>query len=301
MEVPVQAAWPPIRVYGLPQPWREARGWIAQASSPQELEPGDIWALPPAGEAERLRAAGIHVLLTDPAPGGAPEPASAWRGYALSVSPLGDALSALERQKAGLLDFQERYRALVLKAGFYAARIDRTAARVFASTTPTGIALSLHRQILGRKADPPYRYALLAFSAVLLAAAILVRNKRALLALAGALSAGFFAFALLHPPGLRSLAVELALPEGEPRGIPLERVLPQTAREYRYRQPGIPPGSCTLAYRAFLAPGGEVPLQPFLREKLLRFHPPPEVRQAGERFLLHSPVPLSAWSLHGPQ
>jgi hypothetical protein len=303
LAVPVEASGPRISVYGAPEPLRNSNRWIAEASSPQQLRPGDIRVLPQGSETAALRAAGIHVLMpgliAEETLGSSP----AWQGYRLQAPILGAAAltAILEKQQDKLLAFKERYRELVIGASFHAPRIDREAPLVFPPATPAGIAHTLHREILDDSVGPLYRYALLGFCLPLLAGVALMKRRQALLALAGFLLAGFLTLTLLAPPQLRSLTVELALPDAQERGISLERVFPETPKRYQYRQRGIPPGTCTLVYRAFLAPGGEVPIQPFAREELLRFNQLPEVRQERGRLFLRSPSPLSAWSLHEPE
>ena len=303
LAVPVEASGPRLSVYGSPEPLRNSSRWIAEASSPQQLRPGDIWVLPQESETAALRAAGIHVLMPGLAAEETPGSSPVWQGYRLFAPDLGEATltAVLAKQQDKLLEFKERYRELVIGASFHAPRIDREAPLVFPPATPAGIAYTLHREILNDSVGPLYRYALLGFSLPLLAGVALMKRRQALLALAGSLLAGFLTLTLLAPPELRSLTVELALPEARERGISLERVSPETPKRYQYRQRGIPPGSCTLVYRVILAPGGEVPLQPFDREELLAFNQLPEVRQERGRLFLRSPSPLSAWSLHEPE
>jgi hypothetical protein len=252
--------------------------WFSRVDSAAALGPGDLLVRGrEEGDAEALRAAGIHVLvLGASARMPADDPPSAWRGYLLRCPDRAAAGRLLERERGRLVEFKER--CLQAVGG---ARAD--------------IAYTLAREELAPRVAAPLGYALLAFYAPVLAAAAALRRPRVPLILAGALLAGFVVFTLLSPGEVRSLRVEFPPPGGGERPA-LVRVAPG-----EYRQAGMPAGSPILLYQGFLAPGGELPLQELLREKMVRFNQVPEVRQTEGRLYLRFRNPLAAWSLHAPR
>ncbi len=302
LSIPLELPAPRISEYGSGTPLPDSPFFTAVAS-PGELGPGDVRVLPRGGDPKRLRAAGIHVVTAGRAGEEEPESPDPWRGYLLVSPQLGgsEVLSVLQKNRERLLEFKERYRRLITEAGFLAPRIDRRVPLEFPPATPAGVALALQRETLGERVNPLYRYALLAISVPLLAATALLRKERALLIVAGSLLAAFLIFTLLAPPKLRMLTVELGLPAAEPKGLSLQLLSSSGDEAFHYRQRGLPPEECALFYRAIVAPGGEAPLEPFVRERLVRFNQIPEVRQEGGRLFLRSRGLLSAWSLHEPQ
>ena len=302
LSIPIELPAPRLAVYGSGTPLPSNRFFTA-ATAPEQLGPGDVRVLPRGGDPKRLRAAGIHVVTAGPAGENELESPDPWSGYLLISPQLGgsEVLALLQKNRERLLEFKERYRRLITAAGFLAPRIDRRAPLEFPPATPAGIAFTLQRETLGDRLNPLYRYALLAISVPLLAATALLRKERVLLIVAGSLLIAFLIFTLLAPPKLRMLTVELGLPTAEPQGLSLQLLSSEGDDAFHYRQRGIPPEQCTLFYRAIVAPGGEAPLEPFGRERLVRFSQIPEVRQEGGRLFLRSRGLLSAWSLHEPE
>jgi hypothetical protein len=241
--------------------------------------------------------AGIHVLILGvpsrrPPAGG---PLSVWRGWLLRA-PKAGAAALLEREKERLLEFKERYLRLASEARFYGASKAHRPALSFPSARPSDVAAGLERVEPAARVGASLGYALLAFYIPVLAAAAFRRLKLALI-LAGPLLAGFIAYSALSPPSVRSLRVEFFLPEAsEPAEMRL-RELPSAAGARAYRQEGEPIGPHPLVYRSFVAPGGELPIQIFTRERTVRFNQIPEVRQERGSLLLRFRNPLAAWSL----
>ena len=161
------------------------------------------------------------------------------------------------------------------------------------------MAYTLLREQLAVRVGAPLGLALLAFYAPVLAGAALFRRRMAALLLAGALLAGFVVFTVLRPGEARGLTVEFLLPQpGErPPDIRL-REITSASGSRAYRQEGGPAEGLRLLYRAYLVPGGELPLPPYDREPLVRFNQVPEVRQEEGRLLLAFRNPLASWSLH---
>jgi hypothetical protein len=314
LSFPVEAR-PRIAVYGLPPAAVGSGGsWYSPAAAPAELDPGDICVLEVGKEdPEPLQAAGIHVLLLGavsrrpPAEG----PPSVWRGYLLRASEAGAAGVLLEREKERLVEFKERYLRLVTEARFHGAGQAPGAPGArpgrpvldFPGARPADVASALQRDELAERIGAPLGYALLAFYAPILAAAAAHRRLRAALILAGLLLAGFIVFTALSPARVRSLTVEFLLPETNerPPDIRLQEVTSGPGTRRLYRQEGGPVKSRRLVYQSLLAPGGELPIQMFSRERIVRFNQVPEVRQEQGRLLVRFRNPLAAWSLHDPR
>lgn len=307
LAAPVRFGAPEVVVCGLPPP--ELGPGYLPVDDPRSLGPGDVRVLPAgAGDAEPLRAAGIHVLLLGGRrPPFTEQPPSAWRGRLLSAEEPSAAGVLLARERERLAEFKERCLRLVSEGGFYGRRHPRAEVRAlaFPSSRPADAAYSLQREELAVRVGGPLGWALLAFYVPALAAAAFGRRRGAALLLAGALLAGFVLFTALRPGQARALTVEFLPPEpglasADIRLQPLEPA-PGPGVRRAYRQEGAAAEGLRLVYRAASAPGGELPLTPFLGEPLVRFNQVPEVRQREGRLLLVFRDPLAAWSLHAPR
>jgi hypothetical protein len=295
-----------ISVYGFPGPLGGGSPWQVVRSE-EELGPGDIYVLSPQDDPAPIMAAGIHVLTPRARSTEIRDPRNPWRGYLLIVSDLeaNTLIEALESRREEIIAFKQRYTNLPASLGFHGARVPRQDPLIFPASPPASIAQSLQGETFHDRVGAPYRYALLAFSFAAIIAVTLIRRWTILLPLMGFLLAVFVVFTFAAPSRLRSLTIELALPANQEdssgRTVALESVSEPAKNILRYRQRDIPPGSRSLLYRSFLAPGGEAPLRLFTADRWVRFNQIPEVQQRQGSLFLKFRNPLSSWSLHEPQ
>ena len=295
-----------ISVYGFPGSLEGASFWNGVRSE-EELGPGDIWVLSPGDDPAPIMAAGNHVLTTRARSSELRNQRNPWRGYLLPVSDLeADTLmEVLESRREEIIAFKQRYTNLPASLGFHGALVAPKDPLVFPASPPASIAQSLQGRTFGDRVGAPYRYALLAFSLAAIITVALARRWAIVLPLMGFLLAVFVVFTFAAPSSLRGLTLELALPASreESNGpmVALESLSRPGERILRYRQRDIPPGSRSLLYRSFLAPGGEAPLRLFASDRWVRFNQTPEVQQRHGDLILKFRNPLSSWSLHEPR